>query len=112
MPENAKPIPDGLRKWLIIDTILSAIFISIPYLYLLSACFSSGPACLMILTGIFVMLCVHFVPSTVLIITSWRFWKREMRKKAKTWSFVALGISILLLFIPLIYYLSLLYRYS
>jgi len=86
MDESGKPKTDGLKRWLIIDTVLSPIILIVLNLFFLI---------LKTLGGLFPYFYVGVAALIGTIIASWVYYKRGIRKKARTWSYLALSTSLL-----------------
>jgi len=96
MTESGKSKTDGLRTWLIIDTILSlCIILVLGYFFFPRDYFDFlGP---FLVYGFF-----QIVIWIGTITASWYFWKKGMRKMSLILSLISLGISFVL---PLLMYL-------
>ena len=98
MAEKEKPQNDGLRKWLIIDTILSVIFMlylsSVILEYILGTFFIAP--LILIYWFFIIILCAG------LLITSWVLNKREKNTGSIIWSIIAFVISVICLILGIL----------
>jgi len=93
MTEIEKPQSDGLRKWLIIDTILSVIFM----LYLSSAILDHVMNTMFIATMIFIYWAFLLILWVGLFITTWVLKTKEKNTGSIIWSIITFVISVLYL---------------
>ena len=96
MTENGNSNIDGLKRWLIIDTILSPTIILGSFIFFLVI--SEIPAYLV--AAFFIFLLINLGLWLGPILASWAFYKKGMRNKSIIWSIIAFGLSFG--FLPLI----------
>jgi hypothetical protein len=98
MTEKQKPHNDGLRKWLIIDTILSVIFM----LYLSSVVLEFVVGTVFVAPLIFVYWFFIIIFCTGLLITSWVLKKREKNTGSTICSIITIVISVICLILGIL----------
>ena len=90
MTENGKSSTEGLKRWLLVNTILSlCLILVLGYFFFPRDYFD--------FLGIFMVYSfVQIVLWLGTITASWVFWKKGMRKMSLIMSIISLGISLLL----------------